>query len=95
MSPLSSRPYFTRKSIREDRYTLLTPQPIHRPASPPPAVAVARYTVSGVPVEMRETVRRREPKLPYGDDDARGARRAGAGADDDAGQRDHSGRARR
>ena len=64
---LSSRPYFTRKSIREDRYTLLTPADFSRPASPPPAVAVARYSVGGVPVEIRETVRRREPKLPYGD----------------------------
>lgn len=63
---LSSVPYFSRKSLREDRYTLNDPAAFGRPASRPPAIAVARYTVNGVPVEMRDTVRRREARLPYG-----------------------------
>lgn len=63
---LSSRPYFSRSSIRENLYTLHDKSQFGRPASEPPAVAVARYTVSGVPVEMRQTVRRSEARLPYG-----------------------------
>src|SRR6476659_7820899 len=39
---------------------------ISRPFNPPPLVAVARYSVDGVEVEMTEVVRRREPNLPYG-----------------------------
>ena len=31
-------------------------------------VARARYAVSGVPVDIRATVQRREPHLPYGDE---------------------------
>ena len=35
--------------------------------STPPLRAVARYFIDGVPIEIRETVKRREAKLPYGD----------------------------
>ncbi|MCL4847666.1 MAG: PIG-L family deacetylase [Acidobacteria bacterium] len=63
---LSSKPYFSRASIREDLYTLHDKSQFGRPASAAPAVAVARYTVGGVPVEARETVRRSEARLPYG-----------------------------
>ena len=63
---LGSRPYFTRTSVQQTRYDLLDPKQIYRPAAAPAAVAVARYTVAGVPVEARETVRRREANLPYG-----------------------------
>lgn len=64
---LSSKPYFTRPSVRDNIYTIDDMKNFGRPASPPPVVAVAKYTVNGVPVEAREVVRRREPKLPYGD----------------------------
>jgi LmbE family N-acetylglucosaminyl deacetylase len=63
---LSSRPYFTRGGIQQNRYDLLDPKQIHRPARAPAAVAVVRYTVQGVPVEIREPVRRCEANLPYG-----------------------------
>ena len=64
---MSTKPYFSRKGLQESRYTLSDPSQFGRPASAPPLVAVARYTVGGVPVEIRETVKRREAKLPYGD----------------------------
>ena len=63
---LSSRPYFSRPSITATRYSLADPSQMGRPASPPPAVIVAQYDVAGVRVEVREVVRRREAKLPYG-----------------------------
>jgi LmbE family N-acetylglucosaminyl deacetylase len=63
---ISSRPYFSRRSLRENAYTLDDPTEFGRPARRPAAIAVARYTVSGVPVELRATVRRREARLPYG-----------------------------
>lgn len=65
-APLGSRPYFTRKDVQQSRYDLLDPAQAHRPAATPAAVAVARFTVAGVAVEARETVRRREANLPYG-----------------------------
>lgn len=63
----SSRPYFSRPSVLENRYTIEDMSQFGRPASAPPAVAFARYRVNGVDVEIRDAVRRREPKLPYGD----------------------------
>jgi LmbE family N-acetylglucosaminyl deacetylase len=64
---LSTRTYFVRPSVRDNTYRIDDRAQFGRPATPPPLVAVARYTVNGVPVEAREVVRRREPKLPYGD----------------------------
>lgn len=64
---LSSKPYFVRPSVRDNRYRIDDPSQFGRPVSAPPLVAVVKYTVNGVPVEAREVVRRREPKLPYGD----------------------------
>ncbi|MCA1584801.1 MAG: PIG-L family deacetylase [Acidobacteria bacterium] len=64
---ISTKPYFTRSRIQESRYTLLDPSQFGRAASAPPLVAVARYGVAGQPVEIRETVKRRESKLPYGE----------------------------
>jgi LmbE family N-acetylglucosaminyl deacetylase len=64
---LSSKPYFTRPTVRDNRYAIDDMRQFGRPATEPPVVAVARFTVNGVPVEAREVVRRREPKLPYGD----------------------------
>ena len=63
---LSSKPYFGRDSIRDARYTLRDPSQFGRPESAPPAVAIARYTVEGVPVEAKSVVKRREAKLPFG-----------------------------
>ena len=66
-APLSTRPYFRRSGLQESRYTLDDPASFGRAASAPPLVAVARYVVEGSPVTVREVVRRREAKLPYGD----------------------------
>ncbi len=63
-----SRPYFERASIAEPRYTIRDATQFGRPAAEPAVSAVARYLVAGVPVEIRATVRRREPHLPYGDE---------------------------
>jgi len=64
---LSTKPYFSRNGLQESRYTLSDPTQFGKPASTPPLRAVGRYFVDGVPIEIRETVRRREAKLPYGD----------------------------
>jgi LmbE family N-acetylglucosaminyl deacetylase len=61
-----SRPYFSRASIVENRYTISDPASLHRPASQPAFLATARYNVLGVPVEIRGPVTRREAQLPYG-----------------------------
>src|SRR5207249_10067559 len=64
---LGSRPYYSRRSIQENRYEIRDPAQRHRPAAAPAAAAVARYTVAGVAVEARAVLRRREAQLPYGD----------------------------
>lgn len=64
---LSSKPYFVRPSVRDNLYKIDDMTQFGRPATAPPLVAVAKYSVNGVPVEARDVVRRREPKLPYGD----------------------------
>lgn len=63
----STKPYFARSGLQESRYTLSDASQFGRPASLPPLRAVGRYFVAGVPIEIRETVRRREAKLPYGE----------------------------
>src|SRR5688572_6156141 len=65
--PLSTRPYFHRDGLQESVYTLSDPPQFSRPVSTPPLRVVARYSIDGVPIEIRETVKRREAKLPYGD----------------------------
>lgn len=64
--PLSTKPYFTRKGLQESRYALSDRAQFGNPRGTAPATAVARYTVAGVPVEVRKTVGRREARLPYG-----------------------------
>jgi hypothetical protein len=64
---MSTKPYFSRTGLQESRYTLSDPAQFGKPDSPPPLVARASYAVDGVPVEIRETVKRREAKLPYGE----------------------------
>ncbi len=61
-----SRPYFSRPSIQQPGYDLIDPGEFGRPVQKPAAVAVARYRVDGVPVELRQVVTRREARLPYG-----------------------------
>jgi LmbE family N-acetylglucosaminyl deacetylase len=63
-----TRPYFERASLAETRYTVRDASQMFRPAAEPALTAIARYTVEGVPVEVRSTVRRREPHLPYGEE---------------------------
>lgn len=58
---------FSRASIQESRYTLGDRSQFGRPFPPPPLVAVARFLAGGQRVEMRQAVRRRESKAPYGD----------------------------
>ena len=65
--PLSTRPYFYRNGLQESVYTLSDPAQFSRPVSTPPLRAVARYSIDGVPIEIRDSVKRREAKLPYGD----------------------------
>ncbi|MSO34912.1 MAG: PIG-L family deacetylase [Acidobacteria bacterium] len=63
----STKPYFARSGLQESRYTLSDPSQFGRPASLPPLRALGRYFVDQVPIEIRDTVKRREAKLPYGD----------------------------
>ena len=65
--PLSTRPYFFRNGLQESRYTLRDASQFSRPVAPAPLRAVGRYVIDGVPIEIRETVKRREAKLPYGE----------------------------
>lgn len=65
--PLSTRPYFSRNGLQESVYTLNDPAHFGKPASPPPLSVVARYSIDGVPIEIRDSVKRRESKLPYGE----------------------------
>ena len=61
-----SRPYFTRASIQESRYTVTDERHLYQPAAEPPLHAVVRYDVEGVPVRVTVPVTRLEPNLPYG-----------------------------
>jgi LmbE family N-acetylglucosaminyl deacetylase len=63
-----TRPYFERASIAEARYRILDPSQLSRPAAEPPLTARARYLVAGVPLEATVVVRRRELRLPYGEE---------------------------
>src|SRR5262245_51304475 len=65
-APLSTRPYFSRAAFTENRYALSDPSLFGRPFNQAPLVAIAKYTVNGVEVEMMEVVKRREANLPYG-----------------------------
>lgn len=65
-APISSKPYFERTSIQESRYTVVDPTQFGRPVATAPAEAVVRYRIDGTLIEARESLRRRESKLPYG-----------------------------
>ena len=61
-----SKPYFSRASIQDSRYEVHDRAELHRPAGRPALAAVARYTVDGTNVEIRQVVQTREAQLPYG-----------------------------
>ena len=63
-----SRPYFARGSLADSRYAVADQNQLFKPVADPALVARAEYSVSGVPVEIRSTVQRRESHLPYGDE---------------------------
>ncbi len=65
--PLSTRPYFHRNGLQESVYTLTDPSQFGRAVSMAPLRVVARYAIDGVAIEIRDSVKRRESKLPYGD----------------------------
>jgi hypothetical protein len=66
-APISTKPYFSRAGLNESKYEISDPASFGRPFNPPPLVAVAKYSVNGVAVELTEVVKRRESKAPYGD----------------------------
>ena len=101
-APISTRPYFHRAGLQESRYTMDDQATFGRVATNAPLVAVARYVFEGSPVTVREVVRRREAKLPYGDvlREVRSVPRLGvsvspSGGRDSAGQRHQARRAQR
>ena len=63
-----TRPYFSRASIQDTRYTIADESQRYRPAVQHALEAAVRYEVSGVPVEIKRPVTRLEPNLPYGYD---------------------------
>ena len=66
-APISTKPYFSRAGLNESRYAIADASSFGRPFNPPPLVAVAKYSVNGVAVEISDVVKRRESKAPYGD----------------------------
>ncbi len=60
-----SRPYFSRASIGEARYTIRE-ETVRRPFQPPVAIARVGYRVDGVAIEVASPVRRWESHVPYG-----------------------------
>jgi LmbE family N-acetylglucosaminyl deacetylase len=58
--------YFYRNSIAESRYQVRDFEHLHLPQRLPVLTAAATYEVEGVPVEIRETVRRRASNIPFG-----------------------------
>jgi LmbE family N-acetylglucosaminyl deacetylase len=63
-----SRPYFSRRTIQDTRYAIDDGSQLYRPASQPALEAVVRYSLAGVPFDVRRPVTRLEANLPYGND---------------------------
>jgi LmbE family N-acetylglucosaminyl deacetylase len=61
-----TRSYFSRENLQESRYRIDDESQAHRPAAQPALTAVARYTVDGTNVLIRQVVQTREAQLPYG-----------------------------
>jgi LmbE family N-acetylglucosaminyl deacetylase len=62
----ATRPYFSRGSIAQTRYTLVTPEHAGRPHSPPAFSLSVDYRVDGTPATIEVPVERRESLAPYG-----------------------------
>jgi hypothetical protein len=62
----ATRPFFSRASIAETRYTLLSPEDAGRPHSRPAFRLSVGYLVDGTPVTIAVPVDRRESLAPYG-----------------------------
>ena len=62
-----TRPYFSRQSIQDTRYSVRS-NPAYRAHAPDALYAAVRYEVDGVPNEFRRPVTRAEANLPYGHD---------------------------
>ena len=63
-----TRPYFSRASIQDTRYTIADESQRYRPAGRHALEAVATYEVNRVPIEITRSVSRLEANLPYGFD---------------------------
>ena len=61
-----TRPYFSRRSIGETRYTLVDKTEPGRPFAPPAFQVTARAEVEGVAFDVVVPVMRREAQAPYG-----------------------------
>ena len=62
-----TRPYFSRQSIQDTRYSVRL-NPAYRAHAPDALYAAVRYEIDGVPNEFRRPVTRAEANLPYGHD---------------------------
>jgi LmbE family N-acetylglucosaminyl deacetylase len=62
----ATRPYFSRESIAETRYTLQSSEHAGRPFSPPAFRLLLTYSYDGIRVEHEAPVMRRESLAPYG-----------------------------
>jgi LmbE family N-acetylglucosaminyl deacetylase len=62
----ATRPYFSRASIGETRYTVLDSTALGRPFAAPAFTTAVELLVEGAPVQVRVPVVRREAQLPYG-----------------------------
>jgi LmbE family N-acetylglucosaminyl deacetylase len=62
-----TRPYFSRQSIQDTRYSVRL-NPAYRAHAPDALYAAVRYEIDGVPNEFRRPVTRMEANLPYGHD---------------------------
>jgi LmbE family N-acetylglucosaminyl deacetylase len=64
---IGTKENFYRLGLNDSRYTLRDPSKFSRPAGEPLVTAIATYRVDGVPVAIREPIKRRESKAPYGE----------------------------
>ena len=62
----ATRPYFTRPTIGQTRYTLVDPSQAGRPFAPPAFELEVDCLVDGTALQVRAPVVRREAQLPYG-----------------------------
>jgi LmbE family N-acetylglucosaminyl deacetylase len=63
-----TRPHFARRSIQDARYEVADRELAYLPSKPAAFRAGVRYTIDGVPVEIRRPVTRLESNIPFGND---------------------------